>query len=125
MLSFIGLGGDWRLRSQIKSRPDVVSFRLLATKIRPGFRRPLIILFISLKKAEHVRDRHTGLRSGSGAEHLVNIGGSKMYFKPFLMEYIVGPCKMANWLAASEPGPPTTLQAAQGKSINKKKVVLD
>ena len=75
MRSFIGLGGDWRFRSQITAGRDVVSFRLVATKIRPGLSFSLIILFHFIKYPGLVRDRHPGIRRAAYNEHWVNIGG--------------------------------------------------
>ena len=80
MLSSIGLGEDWRFRSQITSRTDVVSYRLVASHYKTGFRRPLIILIDFIKYPDHVRDRHPGQRTGAYNEHWVNIGGVQTLF---------------------------------------------
>ena len=80
MWVFIGFGGDSRLRSRITAGMAAPGFGTLDFKFRPRLQKASDHFIHFIKYPEPVRERHTGLRSGSDAEHSVNIGGLKNVF---------------------------------------------
>ena len=79
-VGFIGFGGDSAMLSRVTAGRAAPGFGTLDFQFRLRLQKASDHFIHFIKYPEHVRDRHTGLRSGSGAEHSVNIGDLKNVF---------------------------------------------